>query len=675
MIKSISKSLISMEDLATGEGKVLQVRANKTYEVGKIDIPYSLTTIDELKELDYERFTYAKVGAVEYHYDPTVPNGDVQIPGGGSWVIQPVNRGYTIAKVSDASELSFVGKDFLTVAERSNAVFSRSVVDDLPNSAMFSDKDGTIWYLTQYDNLAYYGIEANSDIREIMQHAVINSSVITVDKDYQLSDYVYLVSDTIIDFNNKTLTAMPSATRMFIGAKSDNKVRGYDATKRVELKNGILDRNGRANPNDSGTIASMYHMSDVVIRDMVFKSVKNDHAIEVAGCKNFLVTSCEFYDYIAGSRTNVEHIQIESVSTSTGTPAYGPYDDTPSTGVFIRESYFGRSTDSAYSACAAGHHSDTNGSIIRNIIFDSNYVYGSTLAAFRAIGTMHDINITSNTFDNCTALVVQAGNGNSAKNVKFLRNTGYHSSSVNSNSYKDFVRIDGHEDYNAIDIFIAYNEFNGFDGSRGDFVRAESVSNVYINDNDAGVLQRFVSALDASYVYTHNNRANDFSSNVILMDTGSSQLSVLNNTFYNVKSDSAIFVRDTNYIAIKGNKLYDLSARAINLSTDSNYSDVSDNIIRDWAKVESVAGMYIVGGDNANLYDNTFRTPNNATYSIDVSNLATATNAFNNMTVAGSIGHIKLNTGGTIFLSSPDGTMWGIKVNDSGILSAVDVDA
>lgn len=672
-VKHVTKNLVGMEDLLTKVGTTKQIRADKTYDIGGIDVPYAVSSIDELKELDTEKFTYAKVGEVEYRYDPAVPDGDVPVLQ-GSWLLVPISGSYYVSTIEEAATKDFYGIDTVVVADRNYATFVKSE-ETVPDSAKFIDALGSTWVLKYTHDLSYYGITEHHDIREELQHSVLTSSTVSVDKHYSLSDYVYLVDNTSIDLNNKTLTAASTAIRMFLGAKEDNQVGGYLATSNVIIKNGTLDRNGSANPNSSGPIASFYHMSNVLIQDVVFKSVKNDHAMEVAGCRNFTALSCEFYDYIVGDRTNVEHIQIESTTTSTGTPAYGPYDDTPSVNVFVRECSFGRAEDSGYAACAAGHHSESNGSIIRNIVFDSNYVYGATLAGFRAIGLMFDLNITSNLFDECTALVMHAGTTRSAKNIKFLRNTG-RVSRTNSNIYTDFVRIDGDPNFKAQDIFIAYNEFSGFDGHRGDFARVESAVGVYINDNDAGVLGRAATVLDSSYIYIHNNRMNDFQGNCVLVDVGCYSISVLTNTFTEIVSDASLFIRDSQQVAIKGNNLITMSGTAIELSANTDFVDVSDNIIRDWANDEVAPGIFCTSGSSdTNIYDNTFRTPNQASYSIDVSSLATGVNAYSNSTKAGSSGHIKLETGGKLLLSSPDGTMFAITVANNGTITAADVDA
>lgn len=91
-IKQVTKNLVGMEDLLTGVGHVQQKRGGKLYNIGKMDVPYAVASEDELKKVDVDKYTYARIGSIDYRYDPADLLGDVQIPGRGSW-----NRSSSVA--------------------------------------------------------------------------------------------------------------------------------------------------------------------------------------------------------------------------------------------------------------------------------------------------------------------------------------------------------------------------------------------------------------------------------------------------------------------------------------------------------------------------------------------------------------------------------------------------
>lgn len=74
----VSKSLIAMEDLACGIGKVTQTRQGMQYSVGRIDVPYAVTSERDIAELDITKFIYARLGEVDYRYDPTFDTGEIK---------------------------------------------------------------------------------------------------------------------------------------------------------------------------------------------------------------------------------------------------------------------------------------------------------------------------------------------------------------------------------------------------------------------------------------------------------------------------------------------------------------------------------------------------------------------------------------------------------------------
>ena len=84
--RTVHKSLVTMEDLAQGEGKVNQQRGGNQYNLGKVDLPYTVLTEAALKALDVTKVTKAKLNKVVYKYDISDNSGIAPDVGLGSWV-------------------------------------------------------------------------------------------------------------------------------------------------------------------------------------------------------------------------------------------------------------------------------------------------------------------------------------------------------------------------------------------------------------------------------------------------------------------------------------------------------------------------------------------------------------------------------------------------------------
>ena len=74
MSRTLFRQLIGHEDLALGFGKVQQYRGPKLLDFRQIMLEFIFETVDEIKELDYTRYTHVakhNVGPVtQYYYDP-----------------------------------------------------------------------------------------------------------------------------------------------------------------------------------------------------------------------------------------------------------------------------------------------------------------------------------------------------------------------------------------------------------------------------------------------------------------------------------------------------------------------------------------------------------------------------------------------------------------------------
>ncbi len=115
--RNITKSLAGMEDLAQGVGIEQQARGDSIVNIGRIDIPYSVSSIEQMSALDVTKFTKARVysGATvtnDYIYDPLATEGEPST-GPGKWVIDVNSVTETIKEKVSIAELASVDSTVL----------------------------------------------------------------------------------------------------------------------------------------------------------------------------------------------------------------------------------------------------------------------------------------------------------------------------------------------------------------------------------------------------------------------------------------------------------------------------------------------------------------------------------------------------------------------------------
>lgn len=136
-IRNVTKNYIGMEDIQAGVGTQDQVRNEATVTMGKVDVPYAVSSEAELQALDVTRFTNARiysssVAFVDYRYDPADVTGITPITGSGSWIAVVLSTEHiehdvtggsrTLAEYLDSQKLT------LTEAVNSTALFNGAVV-------------------------------------------------------------------------------------------------------------------------------------------------------------------------------------------------------------------------------------------------------------------------------------------------------------------------------------------------------------------------------------------------------------------------------------------------------------------------------------------------------------------------------------------------------------------
>lgn len=102
MSRILHRQLIGHEDFALGHGKVTQQRGPETLEFQQIELEFIFRTPDEIKTLDYNRYTHVAIHTIpegpviQYYYDPfshlipddfeVIKPNSVQLTQGGRYI-------------------------------------------------------------------------------------------------------------------------------------------------------------------------------------------------------------------------------------------------------------------------------------------------------------------------------------------------------------------------------------------------------------------------------------------------------------------------------------------------------------------------------------------------------------------------------------------------------------
>lgn len=193
---------------------------------------------------------------------------------------------------------------------------------------------------------------------------------------YNFTKRIHLKSNTILNLNGSTINAVSS----FFGYSDDSIVTGYDGEHDIKIIGGTIN----------GVFAFMHNVN-VEFNNVEFPDTISGHAMQIAGCKNFIIKGCTFNGSKIGTGENTEQrelIQLEPCIRA-GQPYLKDensvaYDGSGNMNILIEDNIFnkGDGTTSENYVCI-GHHGDGESNqyyneniIIRNNKFDTSK-YGS----------------------------------------------------------------------------------------------------------------------------------------------------------------------------------------------------------------------------------------------------------------------------------------------------------
>lgn len=318
---------------------------------------------------------------------------------------------------------------------------------------------------------------------------------------YLVNNNLYVYANTHVDLHNCTLKA---GQRVLILNESNSlRTGGYLASQNISFKNGTINGQGY------GVLFGFIHTSKLEFRNILFKDCSlNSHILDLGGCKDVIIDTCDF----TGSYTNSslsslyynEIIQID-FANNTALPYWGTsssyvFDDLPTINVSVNNCTFSKGNGNFYPN-AIGCHGLYGTRYVDNISITNNTFTGFTFSCIR-FPRIQNIIINNNIFNspesvshdgftrNPILLYVYANDETKVlKNITISDNKFYTS---RDREIESIIKISGHAEYMAQNIYINNNDVigNGTDGV--DFVSISYVTYTNIVANVAESVKNFV---------------------------------------------------------------------------------------------------------------------------------------------------------------------------------------
>ena len=195
--------------------------------------------------------------------------------------------------------------------------------------------------------------------------------------------------------NNGEVTVL-MVTRII---STDYKDYGRNSAKNFTLSGGVID-------NDHSTQSTLlFGLSEnIVIENMVFKDIKNNHVIQLTGSDNVTVRNCIFAGFEWGGTFTRETIQVEQSHPGAHSSDYANAPQRFDYGeiygcdnIVIDSCYFGPSDELPGAHIAIGHHGTAHESVCDGFKITNNVFDRPTYAAIR-FASITNVEITGNTF-------------------------------------------------------------------------------------------------------------------------------------------------------------------------------------------------------------------------------------------------------------------------------------
>lgn len=226
-----------------------------------------------------------------------------------------------------------------------------------------------------------------------VQMAVSNGGFVLFNsnKTYKIDGILRIPKNTYLDLNGSTIIGYNSKLRVIYNFEdSDDTVTGYNGNGNIVISNGVIERNAMA----------FIHGSDIFLQNLRFKNCHNDHFIEIAGCKNFIVNNCSFVGMDNNGVSVHEYINVDPCTRTAfphfSDPSAATYDGTKNDGIVINDCYFSIGEGEFNTGFNAfGVHGAVGDGKHKNIRLTGNTLRGFTGCGFR-LNDMEGIHVADN---------------------------------------------------------------------------------------------------------------------------------------------------------------------------------------------------------------------------------------------------------------------------------------
>ncbi|SDJ85819.1 right-handed parallel beta-helix repeat-containing protein [Sediminibacillus albus] len=379
-------------------------------------------------------------------------------------------------------------------------------------------------------------------IQAALDEAIPGQAGVTVwipEGTYILERTLYVSSNThIIAAANARLVRDHSGYLATNGRPSDS-FEGYGGNSNIQFEGGIWDFNGTKQTVMHNCFA-IGHGENITFEKMEVRDVAGAHAIEVCGCRNVQIKSCQFLGFIdSGGRNFSEAVQIDLMKGAWAFGAFGSYDHTPCENIWIMDCYFGSSSTigSQVWPRGIGSHSSTIGRWHRNIIIANNIFEGLTMQAVRAFN-WQDVSIHHNQIKHCGAGInVVSAPVSDPKDTKDVsgsqtgRSQPCHNFDISNNiisgglAYNHGININGEKTGVLSNVSISNNIIS-------DSVCTSAFSGIYIRNGDAvQVNNNILRNIRGTAIAASAGQHYTITSNVIL-DTGGDGVKVTDSVYF-----------------------------------------------------------------------------------------------------------------------------------------------
>lgn len=194
----------------------------------------------------------------------------------------------------------------------------------------------------------------------------------TPGKNYRITESLTVNADTVLDLNHATITADNLSHTFYNFTRDDTEVLVYNGRGNITIKNGTI----------VGGAISFIHGHNILIEDIHFLNVNNDHVVEICACNGYTIRGCIFEGLSNAYPSFREMVNIDPCvygSFPWLPEGSNTFDGTKNNDITITDNIFKPSanTNYAYMQRAIGCHAYT-GVRHSNIMIHGNTILGNS---------------------------------------------------------------------------------------------------------------------------------------------------------------------------------------------------------------------------------------------------------------------------------------------------------